>query len=240
MAQTTYEEYLANLMGNINPQGGMVTGQMPQATPTAPPPQMAMPDLSAIQQAMQGVQNVNQGYAAPQMTDLAKFRTDFEDQRRQAASDYISQQMGVPVGMLSSGGSDSSGGGRNYYQEIEDRFYNENLALGATPEAAKTLAEQQRFEIQSANNQKFNDTLTSLSKGGIGGILSSLFSGSTSSLPAEVQTALQAQAAADEAAAAQSSGGGLSSYTTASGDTYTGSGGYGGGGSLESTYGGGL
>ena len=210
MAQTTYEEYLANLMGNINPQGGMVTGQ-----PT-PPPQMTMPDLSAIQQAMQGVRDVNQGYVAPQMTDLAKFRTDFEDQRRQAASDYISQQMGVPVGMLSSGGSDSSGGGRNYYQEIEDRFYNENLALGATPEAAKTLAEQQRFEIQSANNQKFSDTLTSLSKGGIGGILSSLFGGSTASLPAEVKAALDAKAAA-EAAATQpvsSSGGGgdYSSY----------------------------
>ena len=227
MAQTTYEEYLANLMGNINPQGGMVTGQ-----PT-PPPQMAMPDLSAIQQAMQGVRDVNQGYVAPQMTDLAKFRTDFEDQRRQAASDYISQQMGVPVGMLSSGGSDSSGGGgRNYYVEREAQLRAANMP---EEEVQATLRAE-----QVANNQKFSDTLTSLSKMGIGGIISSLFGGSTSSLPAEVQTALQAQAAADEAAAAQSSGGGLSSYTTSSGDTYTGSGGYGGGGSLESTYGGGL
>jgi len=233
MAQTTYEEYLANLMGNINPQGGMVTGQMPQATPATPPTQMAMPDISAIQQAVQGVQNVNQGYIAPQMTDLGKFRTDFEDQRRQAASDYISQQMGVPVGMLSSGGSDSSGGGgRNYYVEREAQLRAANMP---EEEVQATLRAE-----QVANNQKFSDTLTSLSKMGIGGIIASLFGGSTSSLPAEVQTALQAQAAADEAAAAQSSGGGLSSYTTSSGDTYTGSGGYGGGGSLESTYGGGL
>ena len=101
MAQTTYEEYLANLMGNINPQGGMVTGQMPQATPTAPPPQMAMPDISAIQQAVQGVQNVNQGYVAPQMTDLAKFRTDFEEGRRATAEEMLAQSLGItPTGMM--------------------------------------------------------------------------------------------------------------------------------------------
>lgn len=101
MAQTTYEEYLANLMGNVNPQGGMVTGQMPQATPTAPPPQMAMPDISAIQQAVQGVQNVNQGYAAPQMTDLAKFRTDFEEGRRATAEEMLAQSLGItPTGMM--------------------------------------------------------------------------------------------------------------------------------------------
>ena len=224
MAQTTYEEYLANLMGNINPQGGMVTGQ------PAPQPQMAMPDISAIQQSLQGVRDVNQGYVAPQMTDLNKFRSDFESQRQQAASDFIANQLGVPTGMLS---YDSAGGdGRNYYVEREAQLRAANLP----EEEVQAIVRAE----QVANNQKFNDTLTSLSKMGISGIISSLFSGSTSSLPAEVQTALQAQAAADEAAAAQSSGGGLSSYTTASGDTYTGSGGYGGGGSLESTYGGGL
>ena len=105
MAQTTYEEYLANLMGNINPQGGMVTGQ------PAPQPQMAMPDISAIQQAMQGVRDVNQGYVAPQMTDLAKFRTDFEEGRRQVAEDLLAQSLGVtPSGGMLSGGDSSNVG----------------------------------------------------------------------------------------------------------------------------------
>ena len=105
MAQTTYEEYLANLMGNINPQGGMVTGQ------PAPQPQMTMPDISAIQQAMQGVRDVNQGYVAPQMTDLAKFRTDFEEGRRQVAEDLLAQSLGVtPSGGMLSGGDSSNVG----------------------------------------------------------------------------------------------------------------------------------
>ena len=203
MPQTSYEEYLANLMGNVNPQGGMVTGQA-----SAPPP-MAMPDISAIQAAVQGVGNVNQGYAAPARTDLSQFRTNFEDQRRQAASDLIAQQLGVAPGMLSTSG-DSAGGGRNYYVEREAQLRAANLP---EDEVQATLrAEQER------NNQKFANTLSSLSKFGIGGIISSLFGGSTQSLPPEVVSALEAQAraqaAADEAAASQRSSGGsdYSSY----------------------------
>ena len=100
MPQTSYEEYLANLMGNVNPQGGMVTGQA-----SAPPP-MAMPDISAIQAAVQGVGNVNQGYAAPARTDLSQFRTDFEEGRRGAAEDILAQALGVaPTGGMMSGDS---------------------------------------------------------------------------------------------------------------------------------------
>lgn len=58
------------------------------------------------------------------------------------------------------GDSASDTGGRNYYQEIEDRFYQENLTKGLTPETAKTLAEQQAFKIQSANNARINAGLT--------------------------------------------------------------------------------
>ena len=58
------------------------------------------------------------------------------------------------------GDSASDTGGRNYYQEIEDRFYQENLTMGLTPETAKTLAAQQAFEIQSANNARINAGLT--------------------------------------------------------------------------------
>ena len=97
MAQTTYEEYLANLRGPL-------TNMMaPQAQPQ---PQMSMPDISAIQAAVQNVGNVNQGYVAPARTDLTKFRTDFEEGRRGAAEDVLAMALGVaPSGMMSGGES---------------------------------------------------------------------------------------------------------------------------------------
>ena len=73
--------------------------------------------------------------------------------------------------MPTSGGSDNPAPTRNYYQEIEDKFYQENLAQGATPEVARTLAERQRFEIQSQNNFNLVNTLGKL---GIGGLLSQM------------------------------------------------------------------
>ena len=101
MAQTSYEDYLATLMGNINPQGGMVSGQA-----SAPPP-MAMPDISAIQAAVQGVQNVNQGYVAPQLSDLNLVR----QQATQKQIEKAGQNLNLPQGMLSSFTSDSFTGG---------------------------------------------------------------------------------------------------------------------------------
>ena len=62
-------------------------------------------------------------------------------------------------GSMPEGGGDGVQG-RNYYQDIEDRFYQENLTMGLIPETAKTLAEQQAFEIQSANNARINSALT--------------------------------------------------------------------------------
>jgi len=94
MAQTSYEEYLAGIMGNMQPGQGMLS-----------PAPMAMPDISGIQSAVQNVGNVNQGYVAPARTDLAKFRTDFEEGRRGAAEDILAQAMGVaPTGGMMSGG----------------------------------------------------------------------------------------------------------------------------------------
>lgn len=70
--------------------------------------------------------------------------------------------MGGLFAPQASSGGDSSNqeNQRNYYQEIEDRFYNENLALGADKETARVLAAQQAFEIQSANNARVNAGLT--------------------------------------------------------------------------------
>ena len=80
--------------------------------------------------------------------------------------------------VVASGQYQALGGGgggpqvsQNYYQNLEDSLYNENLAMGATPESARTLAQQQSFQIQSANNQPINDALTGLSNMGILGLI---------------------------------------------------------------------
>lgn len=97
MAQTSYEEYLAGIMGNMQPGQGMLS-----------PAPMAMPDISAIQSAVQNVGNVNQGYVAPARTDLDKFRTDFEEGRRGAAENILAQALGVtPAGGMMSGGGNN-------------------------------------------------------------------------------------------------------------------------------------
>lgn len=102
MAQTTYEEYLANLRG---PLTNMMAPQV------QPQPQMSMPDISAIQAAVQNVGNVNQGYVAPARTDLTKFRTDFEEGRRGAAEDVLAMALGIaPSGMMSGGESTDTTG----------------------------------------------------------------------------------------------------------------------------------
>ena len=191
MAQTTYEEYLANLMGNINPQGGMVTGQ-----PT-PQPQV-MPDISAIQQAMQGVRDVNQGYVAPQMTDLAKFRTDFEEGRRQVAEDILAQSLGVaPTGGMLSGGDSSN--------------------IGLTPE------QMAYFDIETPAERDFRmqQVQRSLTPGWLQAVLgigAPVLSGQTNYniRSEELKREIAKQVAAQQAAVAQptSSGGGgdYSSY----------------------------
>ena len=98
MAQTSYEEYKRQILGDFDPT---------QVAPQAP---MAMPDISSIQQALQGVQNVNQSYVAPKLTDLGMFRQNFEEGRRQVAEDILAQSLGVAPsgGMFTGGGSDGS------------------------------------------------------------------------------------------------------------------------------------
>ena len=80
-------------------------------------------------------------------------------------------------GSMPSSGGDGAGGGRNYYQEIEDRFYQENLTMGLTPETARTLAEQQRFQIQSENNLPIANFLQN-AVGGLGNVLTPIIGSS--------------------------------------------------------------
>ena len=218
MAQTTYEEYLANLRGPL-------TNMM--APQTQPQPQMSMPDISAIQSAVQNVGNVNQGYVAPERTDLAKFRTDFEEGRRGAAEDILAQAMGVaPSGMMSGGESMDTFGltdAQKAYFDIET-------------DAERNFRMQQ---VQQAATPAWLQAVL-----GIGApVLSGLpnYNIRSEALKQEIANQVAAQQAAS-LPSVTSSGGGSFTVNDGSGGltTYTGSGGYGGGGNLESTYGGGL
>jgi len=111
--------------------------------------------------------NGNPMLSVTSMTDEnARYREDpfykSRDNKRlaeeEAAKKTAQSESGLFGAMASDGGGNT--GGRNYYQEIEDRFYQENLTMGLTPETAKTLAAQQAFEIQSANNARLNAGLT--------------------------------------------------------------------------------
>ena len=215
MAQTSYEEYLAGIMGNMQPGEGMLS-----------PAPVAMPDISGIQAAVQGVQNVNQGYTAPARTDLAKFRTDFEEGRRSTAEDILAQAMGVaPTGGMMSGGD------RNVELTDAQKAYFD----------IETPAERD-FRMQQIQRAVTPGWLQAVL--GMGApVLSGLDNYNIRS--EELKREIANQAAAQQAASlpsVTSSGGGSFTVSDGSGGstTYTGSGGYGGGGNLESTYGGGL
>jgi hypothetical protein len=111
--------------------------------------------------------NGNPMMSVTSMTDEnARYREDpfyISRERKRLAEEEAAKkaaQSGSGLfGSMPEGGGDGVQG-RNYYQDIEDRFYQENLTMGLTPETAKTLAEQQAFEIQSANNARINSALT--------------------------------------------------------------------------------
>ena len=129
-AATDFSTYVQNLLLNPNPQGGM------------------MSDAEAYRADPFRRQN-----AINASLDEALKKKQAEEAAKAAASRG-------GMGMMGSGGDGDGVGGRNYYQDIEDRFYQENLTMGLTPETAKTLAEQQAFEIQSANNARISSALT--------------------------------------------------------------------------------
>jgi hypothetical protein len=85
---------------------------------------------------------------------------------------------GSQPSQASEGGGDGIGG-RNYYQELEDRLTELNISEdGMDPEDARAAAIKSAFAIQSANNQKINDAFTDFSKIGIAGLFSKIIGGS--------------------------------------------------------------
>ena len=130
--------------------------------------------------------NSNPMLSVTSQTDVDKYRENpfyMQDAiRKRNAEEEAAKKGNVTGGGGGLFGSMPSTGGdsanqenqRNYYQEIEDRFYNENLTMGLTPETARTLAAQQAFDIQSANNLNINNFLTDMSKVGIGGLLTQI------------------------------------------------------------------
>ena len=153
--------------------------------------QQALPDTT-LYERLQGSYTPIQGRPNPYQGMLSQDALDYQAdpfayvKKKFGGLDEVLKKDAPDVGLgglfgsqpsqTSEGGGDGVGG-RNYYQEIEDRFYNENLTMGLTPETAKTLAAQQAFRIQSANNQKINDALTGFGKIGVAGLFSNLIGG---------------------------------------------------------------
>jgi hypothetical protein len=135
--------------------------------------QQALPDTT-LYERLQGSYTPIQGRPNPYQGMLSQDALDYQAdpfgyvKKKFGSLDKVLKKDAPDVGLgglfssQPSTGGDSGGdtGGRNYYQEIEDRFYQENLTKGLTPETAKTLAAQQAFEIQSANNARINAGLT--------------------------------------------------------------------------------
>lgn len=115
-------------------------------------------DVMAVLPAVNG----NPMLSVTSQADYNKYREDpfyksraIQERDRLALeeAEKLKKEEAVQSGSGMMGGSQDTAG-RNYYQEIEDRFFNENLALGATPESARTLAQQQAFDVQSQNNTR--------------------------------------------------------------------------------------
>ena len=97
----TYDEYLQNLMGDLNPQGNMLTRGPVQ-----------MPDVSGIQAALANVQAVNQGYQAPVMSDLNAVRAAKEKEIAVREAEKSPELLRNNImSMLSSGGTEGLLGG---------------------------------------------------------------------------------------------------------------------------------
>jgi len=135
--------------------------------------QQALPDTT-LYERLQGSYTPIQGRPNPYQGMLSQDALDYQAdpfayvKKKFGGLDEVLKKDTPDVGLgglfgsqpSTGGDSASDTGGRNYYQEIEDRFYQENLTMGLTPETAKTLAAQQAFEIQSANNARINAGLT--------------------------------------------------------------------------------
>lgn len=114
MAQTTYEEYLKQFGSAAAAQP---TGMMMQ-------PQIAMPDVSGIQGAVQNIQNVNSAYQIPQRADLNKVRQDFLDSRAQQEQDKLQE-------LISAAPVQGGGGMMSGSQVLSDSDFVAQMAQGA-------------------------------------------------------------------------------------------------------------
>lgn len=160
---------------------------------TYTPYQQALPDTTLYERLTSSYVPLGMRenpYSAVSMDDRAKQyyadQVDFWNRLRpkKESLDEVLKPSTSAAGMLSGfgstgGDSGTDVGGRNYYQEMEDRLTELNISEdGMSPEDARAAAIKSTFQIQSANNQKISDALTGLGKFSIAGLFSSLIGGS--------------------------------------------------------------
>jgi len=104
MAQTSYDQYLQQLMGDAYQQQGQ-GGMMAQPRSIAPA------DVSGIQNAFAGLQQANAKYEAPKLSDLSKVREDFLAKKAEESQAKLQELLGATQaqggGMMSSSGGQS-------------------------------------------------------------------------------------------------------------------------------------
>ena len=129
MAQTTYEQYLQQFGPAATAQP---TGMMQ--------PKIAMPDVSAIQGAVQNMQAVNSAYQAPQRADLNQVREQFLAQKAADAQKQVQELLSAAP---SQGGGMMSGGG-----VMSDAAFVNQMAYGI--QNVQTLANMGLISQQTA------------------------------------------------------------------------------------------
>ena len=154
--------------------------------------QQALPDTT-LYERLQGGYTPIQGRPNPYQGMLSQDALDYQAdpfgyvKRKFGGLDEVLKKdtpdvgLGGLFGSQPSTGGDSGRdtGGRNYYQELEDRLTELNISEdGMDPEDARAAAVKSVFGIQSANNKPIADFLGNLSKFSIPGLFSKIIGGS--------------------------------------------------------------
>lgn len=136
MAQTTYEEYLKQF------------GSAAAAQPTGMmQPTIAMPDVSAIENAVKNIKTVNDAYTIPERADLNKVREEFLAKKAQDSTAQL-QSLINSRSTGGDGGNNADGSGGYLTGEMSDADFVSQMAYGI--QNVQTLANMGLISQQTA------------------------------------------------------------------------------------------
>jgi len=118
MAQTSYDQYLQQLMGDAYQQQGQ-GGMMAQPRSIAPA------NVSGINNAMAALQSANANYKAPELSDLNKVREDFLAKRAAEEEAKLKEQIAAaPQGMMRGGSAPAQMSDAAFYAQLTQGISN--------------------------------------------------------------------------------------------------------------------